>query len=173
MGRLPLDRALHRSQRAGHRAARRHVGAGERSGEQGWYDDGRGRRRWWDGARWTDAVRYSGEEQSLGGIVVDGRWIHYGASSHPVAGAVATQETGAELLRRGRLAKPATARTLLGPAGPITPHLLRRSVSADARYLLVEVAGEVWLATVPPGQDAAARQFTSWVNSVSEHYRYR
>ena len=49
----------------------------------GWYDDGRGRQRWWDGARWTDAARFSGEEQSLGGIVVDGRWIHFGASVSP------------------------------------------------------------------------------------------
>jgi hypothetical protein len=37
----------------------------------------------------------------------------------------------------------------------------------------VEVGGQVWLATVPAGQDAAARQFVTWVNNVSEHYRYR
>ncbi|WP_127476981.1 DUF2510 domain-containing protein [Microbacterium sulfonylureivorans] len=139
----------------------------------GWYDDGRGRQRWWDGGRWTDAAKFSGEEQSLAGIVVDGRWIHFGASSQPVAGAAASQATGAELLKRGRLAAPATARALYGPSGPITPRLLKRAVDPNAGYLVVEVAGQVWLAAVPPGQDAAARQFVTWINNVSEHYRYR
>ena len=139
----------------------------------GWYDDGRGRQRWWDGSRWTDAARFSGEEQSLAGIVVDGRWIHFGASSQPVAGSAASHATGAELLKRGRLAAPATARALYGAAGPITPRLLKRAVDPHATYLVVEVAGQVWLATVPPGQDAAARQFATWINNVSEHYRYR
>lgn len=139
----------------------------------GWYDDGRGRRRWWDGSRWTDATAYSGEEQSLAGITVDGRWIHFGALSEPVAGAQASFVPGAELLRRGRLEKPAIARVLFGPAGPITPRLLKRAVQVGASYLVVDVGGQVWLAPVAAGQDAAARQFTTWVNTVSEHYRYR
>ena len=84
----------------------------------GWYDDGQGRQRWWDGRRWTDALKYSGEEQSLAGIVVDGRWIHFGASSQPVAGAIASFVSGAELIKRGRLSKPAVARALFGPSGP-------------------------------------------------------
>ncbi|MGA7149230.1 MAG: DUF2510 domain-containing protein [Microbacterium sp.] len=139
----------------------------------GWYDDGRGRQRWWDGARWTDAARFSGEEQSLAGLVVDGRWIHFGASSHPVAGAAASHATGSELLKRGRLAAPATARELRDVSGPITPRLLKKAVDPSAGYLVVEVAGEVWLATVPAGHDAAARRFVTWINNVSEHYRYR
>jgi hypothetical protein len=139
----------------------------------GWYDDGRGRQRWWDGARWTDAARFSGEEQVFGGIVVDGRWVHFGASSQPVASAEASVATGAELLARGRLAAPATARTLLGPAGPIPPRLLKRAVQPALVYLVVHVAGQVWLATVPQGQDAAARRFATWINTVSQHYRYR
>lgn len=139
----------------------------------GWYDDGRGRLRWWDGSRWTDAARFSGDEQAFAGVVVDGRWIHYGASSHPVSAAKASAVTGTELLKRGQLARPATARTLFGPYGPITPRLLKRAVDPASGYLLVEVAGEVWLVPVPPGQDAAARQFTTWINNSAEHYRYR
>lgn len=138
-----------------------------------WYDDGRGRQRWWDGARWTDAFRFSGSEESFAGIVVDGRWIHFGAASHEVAGATAVHVSGAELLRRGRLSKPSVARTLVGPAGLITPRLLKRSVDAGTNYLLVEVADQTWLATVPPGEDARARQFATWIGSVAQHYRYR
>ncbi len=141
--------------------------------KEGWYDDTRGRLRWWDGTRWTDAARYSGSEESFAGIVVDGRWIHFGPSSLPVAGATASRAAGAELLKRGRLAKPAVARALIGPAGPITPGLLRRSVDPAATYLLVEVGQEVWLAPVPHGQDARAGQFATWINTVSQHYRYR
>lgn len=140
---------------------------------EGWYDDARGRMRWWDGARWTDAVRFSGSEESFAGLTVDGRWIHFGAASMPIVGATAIAVSGAELLRRARLSAPAIARTLLGPAGPITPQLLRRSVDPAQTYLLVEVGGQTWLATVPPGGDARARQFATWIGSVSEHYRYR
>jgi len=46
-------------------------------------------------------------------------------------------------------------------------------VQAETSYLLVEVAGQTWLTAVPPGQDAEARQFATWINQVSEHYRYR
>lgn len=151
------------------------TGASEsgRPASAGWYDDGRGRQRWWDGKRWTDAARFSGSEESFAGIVVDGRWIHFGALSQPAAGAAASVETGADLLRRGRLSRPATARVLYGPAGQITPRLLPRAVHAATTHVVVEVAGQVWLATVPVGEEARARQFTSWINSVSDHYRYR
>src|SRR6478609_4311892 len=72
--------------------------------EAGWYDDGTGKQRWWDGARWTEqyddrrgrqrwwdgngwtsASKFSGEEQTFAGLVVDGRWIHFGAMSEPIA----------------------------------------------------------------------------------------
>jgi hypothetical protein len=151
-----------------------HTGAPPSSApaQAGWYDDGRGRQRWWDGRRWTDAHRFSGEEQSLAGVVVDGRWIHFGVLSHPVGGAIASFVSGAELLKRGRLAAPAVARALYGPWGAITPRLLKRAVNPGATYILVEVGGQVWLAPVPAGQDAEARRFTTWINNVSDHYRY-
>ncbi|WP_347344675.1 DUF2510 domain-containing protein [Microbacterium sp.] len=139
----------------------------------GWYDDGRGRQRWWDGARWADAVRYSGEERSLAGIVVDGRWIHFGALSQPIGGAAASYESGAELVKRGRLSAPAAAHTLFGPTGAITPRLLKRAVDPRAAFLLVEVAGQTWLAPVGAGQEQQARSFAGWIDTVSEHYRYR
>ena len=140
----------------------------------GWYDDGRGRQRWWDGSRWTDASRFSGSEESLAGIVVDGRWIHFGALSQPVAGAAASYESGGELLRRGRLGKPATARVLYGPAGLITPRLLPRSVDGNAGYLLVEVAGQLWLAAVPTWT-GCPRPASSRPGSTPspQHYLYR
>ena len=80
-------------------------------------------------------------------------WIHCGASSQPVAGAIASYATGAELIKRARLSKPAVARVLFGPSGPITPRLLKRSIVELSNYIVVEVGGEVWLATVPAGQD--------------------
>ena len=78
------------------------AGAAPAGAAAGRYDDGRGRQRWWDGARWTDAARFSGTEDSFAGLVVDGRWIHFGALSQPVSGVTAASvESGAELLRRG------------------------------------------------------------------------
>lgn len=140
--------------------------------QPGWYDDGRGRQRWWDGRQWTGSSRFSGEEETFAGIVVDGRWIHFGPLSQPVGDARASVVPGMELIKRSRLDKPAIARTLYGPWGQITPRLLKRAVDAQASYVLVEVAGQVWLATVPSGQDSSARQFATWINNVSDHYRY-
>lgn len=137
-----------------------------------WYDDGRGRQRWWDGARWTTAFRFSGEEREFAGIVVDGRWIHLGPSSHPVGGASASYVSGAELLKRGRLAKPAVARTLFGPSGLITPNQLKRTIDGGAGYVLVELADQVWIAAVGAGREAEAVSFASWITRVGDHYRY-
>lgn len=158
----------------GERDIELHAGAVPPGAAAGWYDDGRGRQRWWDGTRWTDATRFSGTEDSFAGVVVDGRWIHFGDLSQPIAGVTAVSvERGAELLRRGRLGKPATARALYGSSGLITPRLLARSVDPAATYLVIDVAGQLWLATSPAGQEEKARQFASWINTSAEHYRYR
>lgn len=153
--------------------------------EAGWYDDGHGMQRWWDGVAWTEHFidlsepdtelheTVAEDPDSFAGVVVDGRSIRFGASTQPVADATASVETGAELLRRGRLGKPATSRVLHGPSGLITPRLLARSVIGPTTYLLVEVGGQVWLATVPPDQEARARQFAAWINTSAQHYRYR
>lgn len=139
----------------------------------GWYDDARGRQRWWDGIRWTDSTKFSGEERILAGLVVDGRWIHFGALSEPIGGAHAAYASGAELLRQGRLGPPAIAGALIGPFGPIAPRFLKRVVDPRANFLVVDVAGQVWLALIPAGQDAEAHRFATWINTVSDHYRYR
>ena len=139
----------------------------------GWYDDQRGRLRWWDGRQWTTAVRYSGEEQEFAGVTIDGRWIHFGESSQPVAGAQASVETGDALLRRPAFTRNAVDRRLVGSAGPITPRTLNRIVQRPLLYLVVAGTEQVWVTAVPQGQDVAARRFASWVNTSSEHYRYR
>jgi hypothetical protein len=153
--------------------------------EPGWYDDGHGKQRWWDGAGWTEHFIDLGErdielhdgvtgaEDSFAGLIVDGRWIRFGALSQPIANASASAENGAELLRSGRLGKPATARILYGPSGLITPRLLRRAMAAATSYIVVEVSGQLWLAAVPAGQETQARQFVAWINTSAQHYRYR
>ncbi len=88
----------------------------------GRHDDQRGRTRWWDGRRWTADVRYSGQEQDFAGIVIDGRWIHFGDLSQPVA----EVEASARLRRcppaaSGLHARGRRAGGLFGPTGPITP----------------------------------------------------
>ena len=61
-----------------------------------------------------------------------------------------------------------TFRDLRGPVAG-----LKRVVDPRAHFVVVDVAGQVWLAMVPLGQDAEARRFTAWITTVSEHYRYR
>lgn len=139
----------------------------------GWYDDQRGRLRWWDGRQWTTAVRYSGEEQELAGVIIDGRWIHFGESSQPVAGAQASVETGDALLRRPAFTRSAVDRRLVGRAGAITPRTLNRIIQRPLLYLVITGTEQVWVTAVPHGHDAAARRFASWVNTSAEHYRYR
>ncbi|MET9329215.1 DUF2510 domain-containing protein [Tsukamurella sp. NPDC003166] len=35
----------------------------------GWYDDGAGTQRWWDGQRWTDQTRQPPQQRGLSGMV--------------------------------------------------------------------------------------------------------
>lgn len=152
--------------------------------EAGWYDDGHGKQRWWDGSRWTEQFidlaesnvelhdRASEQPDSLAGVVLDGRRIAFGAMIEPVGSASATIETGRELLGRGALAGSATARTLIGPSGPITPRLLRRAVDPRVTYLCVSVSGQVWLAPIGANEEARARAFASLVTAASQRYRF-
>lgn len=137
----------------------------------GWYDDHRGRRRWWDGRRWTSAVRYSGQEQQLSGVVIDGRWIHFGDLSQPVGEVAASVDTGDALLRRPDFTRTAVERRLFGPGGPVTPRTLNRAIARSALHLVI-AGPQVWVAPVPPGDDAEARRFAGWVNASAQHYRY-
>jgi hypothetical protein len=139
----------------------------------GWYDDQRGRLRWWDGRKWTTAVRYSGEEQEFAGVVIDGRWVHFGELSQPVRGVEASVESGDALLRKPAFTRHAVDRRMFGTGGTITPRTLNRAILRTGLYLVVAGTEQVWVSPAPPEQDAAARRFVTWVNTSAEHYRYR
>ncbi len=147
--------------------------AGSAPAAAGWYDDQRGRTRWWDGRRWTRDVRYSGQEQEFAGVVIDGRWIHFGDLSQPVAGVEASTGIGDALLRAPAFTKAAVERRMFGPAGPITPRTLGRAIDRAALHLVIAGAPQVWVSRFSAGQDAEARRFVAWVNTSADHYRYR
>lgn len=138
----------------------------------GWYDDRRGRTRWWDGARWTTAVRYSGEEQEFAGVVVDGRWIHFGELSQPVGRVAASVESGDALLRRPTFTRTAVERRLFGPRGPITPRTLNRAIDRAVPHLVVTAPAQVWVTPALRGQEPEVQRFASWMNASALHYRY-
>ena len=138
----------------------------------GWYDDGSGKQRWWDGRRWTADVRYSGQEQDFAGIVIDGRWIHFGDLSQPVAEVEASVDSGDALLRRPAFTRAAVERRMFGPTGPITPRTINRAISRMAPHVVIGGA-QVWVAPYVTAHEAEARRFVAWVNSSAQHYRYR
>jgi hypothetical protein len=138
----------------------------------GWYDDGRGRMRWWDGRRWTTQSRFSGGEESYAAVVVDGRWIHLGELSQPIAGVVAVVDSLERIGKRPDFSRAAHAKTLFDPRGRLTWHQFGR---LDRRVLglAIESADQAWITFPPPGEEARARQFASWITASAEHYRYR
>lgn len=140
--------------------------------QAGWYDDQRGRTRWWDGRRWTSEVRYSGQEQDFAGVVIDGRWIHFGDLSQPVREVAASADSGDALLRRPEFTKAAVERRMFGLAGPITPRTLNRAITRAAPHLVI-AGPQLWVSPFPAARDAEARRFITWVNSSADHYRYR
>jgi hypothetical protein len=152
-----------------------HTGAapvGTGAAGPGWYDDRRGRQRWWDGARWTSAVRYSGQEQEFAGIVLDGRWVHFGDLSQPVGEVEASVDSGDRLLRTPAFTRTAVERRLFGVGGPITSRTMNRVVDRARTYLVVAGRLGVWITAVAPGREAEARTFAGWVQASSAHYRY-
>ncbi|MBB6392670.1 DUF2510 domain-containing protein [Microbacterium thalassium] len=139
----------------------------------GWFDDQRGRRRWWDGRQWTAAVQYSGEEQELAGIVIDGRWIHFGELSQPVAGVEASIEQGSTLLSRPAFTSSAVQRRLWGPGGAITSRRLTKAIERPRTYLVITGEEGVWVSPLGEQTVSRSREFATWVNSSAQHYRYR
>lgn len=140
--------------------------------QPGWYDDQRGRTRWWDGRRWTSQVRYSGEQQEFAGVVIDGRWIHFGDLSQPAREVAASIDSGDALLRRPEFTRAAVERRMFGTAGPITPRTLGRAVPRTLPHVVI-AGPQVWVAAFGEAGHAEARRFVTWVNSSAEHYRYR
>ena len=140
--------------------------------QPGWYDDQRGRTRWWDGRQWTRDVRYSGEEQEFAGVVIDGRWVHFGDLSQPVAQVEASVDSGEALLRRPAFTQAAVERRMFAPSGPITPRTLNRAVNRAVLHLVVS-GPQVWVAPFLHPYEGEARRFAGWVNTCAEHYRYR
>lgn len=141
-------------------------------GQAGWYDDGRGRLRWWDGRRWTAEVRHTDDAREYGGIILDGRWIHYGERSLPVKDVAARVTTIADISKSRVLQDAVIARSIRGPAGRISAGQFGR-LDRRAQYLAIEGGQELWLSPAPPQSQAQAGQFAAWVNTCAVHYRYR
>ncbi|QKJ21003.1 DUF2510 domain-containing protein [Microbacterium hominis] len=136
----------------------------------GWYDDGRGRMRWWDGYQWTNQTHFSGEHHSFANITVSGAWIHFGDLSQPVAGVMASFETAGDIGERSTLTRAAAGGLLFGPAGMITGAMFKKKVDRREFYISIDGPEQYWVAPVNPTLGLQARQFVAWVNSVSRHY---
>lgn len=147
--------------------------------EPGWYDDGTGRQRWWDGERWSGHVAdMSGPEVAL----------HTDESARPKA------KPGWYDDQHGRLrwwdGSQWTAKTrFIGEhhsfagvtvSGPWI-HYGDASQPIAGVVATYKSSGEItidgfearWHAQAPAQQDSSARDFVDWVNSVSRHYDER
>jgi hypothetical protein len=138
----------------------------------GWYDDGRGRLRWWNGRQWTADTRFGEDARAYAGVVVDGRWIHFGAMSVPIADVSVGITTAGELRKRRSLHDAVAGRTLYGPDGRLPAGRVGK-LDKRALLLVVEAPPQLWVSPVPTGEDAAARRFADWANTCSAHYRFR
>lgn len=133
----------------------------------GWYDDKRGRVRWWDGHRWSSKTRSSPTAHSFAGITVDGGWIHYLDASQPAAGVFATYETAGAIVERSTYTRAAAGGLVLGPPGMSTAARFTKKADRRAFYIAIDGAEQYWIVAVPPALDTQARQFVAWVNTVS------
>lgn len=138
----------------------------------GWFDDGHGRVRWWDGRKWTTHTQVGADARDYGGVVVDGRWIHFGAHSRPVRDVAASVATVGEISKRRSLGEAVTNRGLLTAAGTLRAGQFGR-LDRRAEYLVVEAPPQLWLVPVGANDLTTARRFADWVNTCAQHFRYR
>lgn len=155
------------------------------SAQPGWYDDGTGAQRWWDGVRWTDdyadfttsrvELRRGpdtiGIDDQFGGIVVDGRTIRCGTLSQPIGGVRAVVASAEEIGKRPAFVAASRNRALFSAAGAVKPRHFSR-LGRRSLHLAIESTGQVWLAPVHAGDEARAQRFAAWVNASADHYRY-
>ena len=133
----------------------------------GWYDDHHGRLRWWDGLQWTSRSQPIGEQHGFAGITVAGNWIHYGDLSQPVAGVMASYETGGDIVTRSTFARALAGGVLFGPTGAITAASLKTSVHRRQFYVAIDGLEQFWVVPIPQRLAVQARQFVGWVETVS------
>ncbi|KRA23320.1 hypothetical protein ASD65_01965 [Microbacterium sp. Root61] len=136
----------------------------------GWYDDKRGRIRWWDGHHWSSKTQFSPTAHSFAGITVDGGWIHYLDASQPTADVIATYETAGAILERSTFTRATAGGLVLGPPGMNTGALFKKKVDRREFYLAIDGADQYWIVAVPPALGTQARQFVAWVNTVSRQH---
>jgi hypothetical protein len=151
-----------------------------RNAEPGWYDDGSGRHRWWDGSRWTaDVADLSGPTVELDSVAVtsqaaprpgwyddahgrmrwwDGReWTARSkliGKPHSLAGITVS----GEWIHWGFASQPV--------GGVVTTYRSTGEIVVDG----VEARWEV---PIPPKDQPRARDFVAWVNTVSRHHGAR
>ncbi|HWI30138.1 MAG TPA: DUF2510 domain-containing protein [Microbacterium sp.] len=145
--------------------------------EPGWYDDGTGRQRWWDGTRWSGHVAdLSGPEVELlseeapaakPGWYDDerGRWRWWDGSGWTTK----TRFIGEHHSLAGITVSGAWIH--FGDASqPIAGVVATYKSSGE---IIIDGVQARWHAQADVQQESRARAFVEWVNSVSRHYDER
>lgn len=139
----------------------------------GWYDDGSGRQRWWDGSRW------GGDVADLTGSIVE---LH--AAERQAAPAGWYDDTrgrqrwwdGAQWTARWRFSGRETVFAGVvvdgswihyGDASQPIAGVMAKTGSGELR---IEGLEGVWVAPVAPALAGEAQRFAAWVNETSRHY---
>ena len=155
----------------------------------GWYDDGTGHERWWNGDRWADHMPAGWYNDSRGrrrwwdgtelvtkpdgeffGLLVHKGLIAYGGQTQPVAGVQVVVETAGELYARSSVGRTAVGGVLFGPAGLIVGAMFKKKQDLRELYMLVDGPEYAWAIAVSPRLGMQARQFAAWTMSMSKHY---